>query len=69
MNADDIIERIKEEEMMCEYCGYNNECPHGMACYGGEPIEPPCTSVDCKNIIDYEPYAHDNEIEIEVEHE
>ncbi len=25
MNADDIIERIKEEEMMCEYCEYNNK--------------------------------------------
>ena len=50
MNADDIIERIKEEEMMCEYCEYNNECAHGMACYGGEPIEPPCTSVDCKTL-------------------
>lgn len=34
MNADDIIERIKEEEMMCEYCEYNNECAHGMAWYG-----------------------------------
>lgn len=45
MNADDIIERIKEEG---EYCEYNNECAHGMACYGGEPIEPPYTSVDCK---------------------
>lgn len=25
----------------CDYCKYQDEC-HGIACYGGEPVEPPC---------------------------
>lgn len=29
-------------EDYCRYCILNDECPHGMACYGGPPIEPPC---------------------------
>lgn len=27
----------------CRYCIDKDECPHGMACYGGEPIEPACS--------------------------
>lgn len=27
----------------CHYCVDNEECPHGMVCYGGQPIEPACT--------------------------
>ena len=32
----------------CSICPLPGEglCPGGMACYGGEPIEPPCTSWD-----------------------
>ena len=26
----------------CRYCTLDDECPHGMVCYGGEPIEPAC---------------------------
>lgn len=30
----------------CKYCIYESDCPKGMVCYGGEPIEPPCCSCD-----------------------
>ena len=32
----------------CSICPLPGEglCPGGMVCYGGEPIEPPCTSWD-----------------------
>lgn len=31
----------------CSGCPlYNNECPGGWKCYGGEPIEPPCCGWD-----------------------
>ena len=26
----------------CHYCIDNEECSHGVACYGGQPIEPAC---------------------------
>ena len=31
-----------ELEDYCRYCIDKNECPHGIACYGGAPIEPAC---------------------------
>lgn len=27
-------------EERCNYCIYDDECPHGIRCYGGAPIEP-----------------------------
>lgn len=38
---DDWIGRHDSEDY-CRYCIDNDECPHGMACYGGAPIEPAC---------------------------
>lgn len=38
---DDWISRHDAEDY-CRYCIDNDECPHGMACYGGAPIEPAC---------------------------
>lgn len=38
---DNWVERHDSEDY-CRYCIEKNECPHGMACYGGAPIEPPC---------------------------
>lgn len=38
---DDWISRHDSEDY-CRYCIDNDECPHGMACYGGAPIEPAC---------------------------
>ncbi len=43
------IEQADSEEL-CGYCNINEECPHWMRCYGGEPIEPPCASTDTEDI-------------------
>ena len=39
-------------EDYCSYCSYSDECPHGMTCYGGEPIEPPCASGNLRELLD-----------------
>lgn len=36
----------------CKYCIHSDDCPHGMACYGGNPVEPPCCSQDIKELLD-----------------
>lgn len=33
---------IGDNDVYCQYCTLDDECPHGMTCYGGEPIEPAC---------------------------
>ena len=33
-------------EYFCHYCILNNDCPQDIVCYGGNPIEPPCWSLD-----------------------
>lgn len=33
-------------EDYCKYCVHDEDCPHGMTCYGDMPIEPPCVDVD-----------------------
>ena len=43
--------KTHDGEDYCKYCPENNECPHGMACYGGEPIEPPCYGADMKEFL------------------
>lgn len=43
--------KTHDGEDYCEYCPKNAECPHGMACYGGEPIEPPCSGADMKEFL------------------
>lgn len=41
-------------EDYCHYCIHDSACPHGMACYGDMPIEPPCTSQDMEDFMDLE---------------
>lgn len=43
--------KTHDGEDYCKYCPENAECPHGMACYGGEPIEPPCYGADMKEFL------------------
>lgn len=42
----------------CRYCTLDDECPHGMACYGGEPIEPACCG-GLDNLLDTETLLED----------
>lgn len=42
-------------EDCCRYCIHDSSgCPHGMACYGGAPIEPLCASQDIEDFMDLE---------------
>lgn len=64
MEPSEVIEQMFDEEVACEYCLHDDECPHGMACYGGAPIEPPCASGNAESFIDYESYCEENDIEL-----
>jgi len=46
-----LVKELRELEEDCkEQCPlYDEFCPGGMACYGGEPIEPPCIYWDDEN--------------------
>lgn len=44
--------REHDSEDYCKYCIYDDDCPHGMTCYGGDPIEPPCAGNDIRNLLD-----------------
>ncbi|MCB6343709.1 hypothetical protein [Enterocloster lavalensis] len=52
-------------EDLCHYCIYDRECPHGIRCYGGAPIEPPCASRELDDILDIESILRDLEDERE----
>ena len=39
------LEKYEGEER-CNYCIYNKDCPHGIVCYGRNPVEPPCCNLD-----------------------
>lgn len=39
---------------ICGFCTYYGECPEGVVCYGGNPIEPPCCNGDYESIIDFD---------------
>ena len=65
MTVNKILDKIKEDELMCSYCVYENECPRGWVCYGGSPIEPPCINDTLTDIIDIEAYCDDYEVEVE----
>ena len=30
---------------LCDFCTISEDCPKTIVCYGGEPIEPPCTGL------------------------
>ena len=65
MSKDEIIGQMIDEEVLCNYCSLDDECPYGMACYGGEPIEPACAGGDYESLLNYESYCEDNNIEID----
>lgn len=65
MTKDEVLKQMIDNEEVCNYCLLDDECPHGMACYGGNPIEPACSGGDYESLIDYESYCEDNDIEIE----
>lgn len=45
----------------CNYCIYDDECPRGMVCYGGEPIEPHCVGREWEYFLDLEAIEEDIE--------
>lgn len=49
-----IDEWIKthDGEEHCQYCIYDDECPHGMTYHGGAPIEPPCCGREISELLD-----------------
>ena len=52
-------------EERCNYCIYDDECPHGIRCYGGAPIEPPCAGRELEELLDIESILNDLEDESE----
>lgn len=46
-------------EERCKYCSYGDECPHGIRCYGGNPVEPPCCSREPAEYLDVEAVLRD----------
>ena len=52
-----------DEEERCKYCCYDDECPHGIRCYGGNPVEPPCCSREPEEYLDVEAILRDLEEE------
>lgn len=50
-------------EDLCHYCIYDDECPHGIRCYGGNPIEPPCCDREQEEYLDIEAILKDLEDE------
>ena len=65
-NLEQWIESHDVEDY-CRYCIYNDDCPHGMVCYGGAPIEPPCCGKDLTELLDEEEIIADLEEEEEYE--
>lgn len=50
----DLIDYIiSKGEEHCPYCKYQDNC-HGIACYGGEPIEPPCCYTTPDHYLDFD---------------
>lgn len=38
---------------LCLFCSYMSDC-RGVACYGGEPVFPPCSNGDYEELIDWD---------------
>lgn len=52
--VDNLIDYIiSKGEEHCPYCKYQDNC-HGIACYGGEPIEPPCCYETPDSYLDFD---------------
>lgn len=57
MSDEERLQKWLEEhdgEDLCHYCIYDSDCPHGIRCYGGPPIEPYCCSRDPEEYLDTE---------------
>lgn len=53
-DIENLINYVKSKgEEHCPYCKYRDNC-HGIACYGGEPIEPPCCYNTLDNYLDFD---------------
>lgn len=53
-DMDKLIKYINQKGCEhCPYCKYQDEC-HGIACYGGEPIEPPCCYQTPDHYLDFD---------------
>lgn len=42
-----------DHDDLCLFCSYQNEC-RGVACYGGEPMYPPCSNGNYEQLINEE---------------
>lgn len=49
---EEICSKLDDVEH-CDFCKYHNDC-HGVSCYGGEPIEPPCAYQTAREYVDNE---------------
>ena len=49
MGLDRMVMMLGED--ICNFCIYDSECPKGVACYGSNPIEPPCYNGDYERIM------------------
>lgn len=43
--VDNFINTCDGNEL-CNFCTISEDCPKTIVCYGGEPIEPPCTDLN-----------------------
>lgn len=59
-----LIETL-DSDTICDYCKYEDGCPRGVACYGGDPSYPYCTDNDINTYFDHESYLEDHEEEVE----
>ena len=54
-----LVEKLKriiknDCDMLCSFCNYDDDCSHGVACYGGEPSYPPCSDGEYDGLINWE---------------
>lgn len=62
MSDKEIIDKWVDShdgEDFCKYCMYSEECPKGIVCYGGEPIEPYCCGRNYEDYLDTESLLED----------
>lgn len=68
MTDEERLKKWLEEhdgEDYCSYCIYDSDCSHGVVCYGGPTIEPPCYGADPEQYLDTEAILEDMEAEEE----
>lgn len=62
MSDNERLKKWLEEhdgEDYCHYCIYDSDCPHGVACYDGPTIEPPCCNYEPEEYLDAESILDD----------